>query len=60
MTYSQRDVQKLMKKNGFERVPNRGKGSHSIYSNGNRTISICRSCNTMIIRRLIKEYGLTV
>lgn len=60
MTYSKRDVNEIMKKNGYKLDPNRGKGSHMIYRKGNRTISIGDHYNKMVIKRLIKEYELVV
>ena len=58
MTYTKRDVQNILRANGYILQPGRGKGSHSIYKNGSRTISISNSYNKMIMKRLIKEYGL--
>ncbi len=52
---NKRAVEKLMKYNGYVYVRNNG---HAIYSNGKRTISIPRSMNGLIIKRLIKENGL--
>lgn len=60
MTYSKRDVNKIMKKNGFYIDQNRGKGSHIIYRRGNRIISIGDHYNKMVIQRLIKENDLVV
>lgn len=58
MTYNKKDVMKLMKYNGYGLVPNRGKGSHMVFSNGTRNITLSNSFNKMIMRRIIKEYGL--
>jgi len=58
MQYNEKDFKKMMKANGYSQVVGRGKGSHTIYRNGNRTLSISNSYNKMIIKRLIKEYGL--
>ena len=58
MTYDKRDVMKLMKNNGYTMIPNRGKGSRMMFSNGTRNITVSKSFNKMIMRRLIKEYGL--
>lgn len=58
MTYSSIDFERIMKKNGYTRVVGRGKGSHTVYSNGTRTISIGHHYNKMVIKRLIKEYDL--
>lgn len=57
--YKERDVVKILKKNGFELE--RHSGDHKIYYNEktNTHISIVHRCdNPMIIRRLIKEYNL--
>ena len=58
MQYNEKDFKKMMKANGYTAVVGRGKGSHTIYRNGSRTLSISNSYNKMIIKRLIKEYGL--
>lgn len=60
MTYTKRDVQRILKANGYTLQSGRGKGSHSIYKNGSRTIALSNSFNKMIFQRLIKEYGLVV
>lgn len=49
---------KILKANGFGLV--RIKGSHFMYSNGKRTISINKDLNMMVARRLIKENELIV
>lgn len=58
MTYTERDFNKLMKLNGYVKQVGRGKGSHTVFKKGNRTISIGDHYNRMVIQRLIKEYGL--
>ena len=58
MTYTKRDFYRIMKENGFELVPDRGKGSHKIFKKGNKTIIISRKYNKMMIQRIIKENGL--
>lgn len=58
MTYDERSFHRLMKRNGYTRQTGRGKGSHVIYKNGSRTISIGDKYNRMVIQRLIKEYDL--
>ena len=60
MTYTKRDVHKILKNNGYSLDPTRGKGSHMIYRRGARTISIGDHYNKMVIKRLIKEYDLVV
>lgn len=55
MQINKRKVKKILKYNGFEYVRNNG---HQIYSDGKRTISIPRSWNGAIIKRLIKENNL--
>lgn len=58
--YSMKDVEKLLRKNGY--LIERKSGSHLIYFNEqeNRHITIVggHDMNPMIIRRLIKEYSL--
>jgi len=49
---------KILKQNGY--ILLRTKGSHFIYSNGNRTISINKDLNMMVARRLIKENQLCI
>ena len=58
--YNERSFHRLMKENGFTFQANRGKGSHKVYTRGSETISIGDNYNKMVIRRLIKEYGLKV
>lgn len=58
MTYTKRDFEQMMKHNGYTVVRGRGRGSHTVYSNGTRSLSIPLTYNKMIIKRLIKEYGL--
>ena len=59
-TYNKRDVQRILKNNGwkFERKT----GSHCIYGNANGqhiTVTVDRP-NKMVFQRLIKEYNLKV
>ena len=59
-TYNIRDIEKILKNNGF--FLHHQKGSHKIYKNkyGNHiTIAIC-NYNKMIMQRLIKENHLKV
>lgn len=60
MTYTPIEFRRVLKNNGYTPVSGRGKGSHTIYKNGNRTISVGNNYNKMVIRRLIKEYELQV
>lgn len=53
-----KNMVKILKRNGYGLV--RKKGSHFIYSNGTRTISINKDLNMMVARRLIKENKLIV
>lgn len=55
--YSDRDIKRLLTKNGY--TLSRQTGTHQIWTKpGHNPITIPRSCNPMIIRRLIKENGL--
>lgn len=59
-TYNIRDIQKILRKNGW--TLHHCKGSHKIYKNEkgeHLTIAVCK-CNKMIMQRLIKQYGLKV
>ena len=59
-TYNKRDMQKILRKNGW--TLDRCKGDHMIYKNENGehlSIAICK-CNKMIMQRLIKQYNLKV
>ena len=60
--YTIREFEKILKNNGFKKV--RSNGSHVIYKNENKTISIVNNQSKgmykMICRRLIKENGLIV
>ena len=58
--YNKRDIERILKKNGY--VLHHQKGSHLIYRNENGrhlTIGICKY-NKMVFQRLIKEYDLKV
>lgn len=57
--YSTREFTKLLSSNGYRKMDDRGKGSHSIYMNkfGDK-VTINKSLNPMVARRLIKEHGL--
>lgn len=57
-TYSTKDMEKILKKNGYTHV--RNKGSHMIYSNGIFTVPIKHNLNKMIALRIIKECNLKV
>lgn len=55
--WSKRDVQKILKKNGWKL--NRCNGSHKIYVNAfNQHMSIPASYNNVIILRLFKQYNI--
>lgn len=59
-TYNKRDIQRILKNNGF--VFHHQKGGRRVYRNEKNehiTIAICK-CNKMIMQRLIKEYHLIV
>ena len=60
MSYSKRDMIKIIKNNGYVLIPHRGKGSHMIYKKDNRVISLGNSFNQMVFQRIIKEYNLAV
>ncbi len=49
-------VAKALKSAGYEEK--RRSGSHFIFSNGTRSISINKDLNRMVAKRLIKECGL--
>lgn len=57
-TYSTKEIQKILRKNGYEFV--RQNGDHLIYSNGTNKITINININKMVARRIIKENGLNV
>lgn len=58
---SKKDMISVLKMNGYTLDKHRGKGSHTVYTNGVRCISL-GTCNynRMIFKRLIKEYNLVV
>ena len=59
-TYNKRDIERILKNNGF--ILHHQKGSHMIYRNKrgqHLTIGIC-NLNKMVFQRLIKEYNLKV
>ncbi len=53
-----REMNRILIRNGYR--CDRKKGSHSIYTNGTRTISINKDLNRMVAGRLIKENYLIV
>ena len=59
-TYNKRDVQRILKNNGW--TPHRQTGSHIIYENenGKHLTMRCGKCNKMILQRLIKEHNLKI
>ena len=56
--YSKREFEQLLNENGYEFA--RCKGSHFIYKKGDKTVSVPKNLNSMIGRRLIKEYNLII
>lgn len=60
VTYNKRDIEKILRKNGYSL--HHCKGSHMIYKNEygeHITIGTCKY-NKMIMQRLIKEHHLIV
>ena len=59
-TYSNKDIQRILRKNGF--AFQRQTGSHSIYTNetGKHMTVRFSNCNKMVWQRMIKEYNLVV
>lgn len=59
-TYNNRDIQRILRKNGF--AFDRQTGSHVIYTNeaGQHMTVRFRDCNKMVWQRMIKEYNLVV
>lgn len=60
MTPTKRDVEIILRKNGWH--IDRQTGSHIIYENdkGEHMTIRCSGCNKMVFRRLIKEYNLVI
>lgn len=59
--WTKREIDKLLKENGYAIKKGRGKGTHRIYINSfGDIISIPKSRNRMIIKRLIKENNLVL
>lgn len=59
-TYNKRDIQRILKNNGWKF--DRQNGSHCVYKNDRNehlTVTVGR-CNKMVFQRLIKQYGLNV
>jgi len=56
--YDFKSMQKILKDNQFYLV--RIKGSHFVYSNGERTVAINKDLNMMVAKRLIKENELCI
>lgn len=50
-------MDKLLRKNDYRMV--RTKGSHFIYTNGLRTVSVNKDLNKCVFSRLVKENELT-
>ena len=59
-TYNKRDIERILKNNGWK--IHHQSGGHIVYKNGrNEHLTItANGCNKMIMRRLIKQYGLKV
>ena len=51
-------MQKILKENKYTLI--RIKGSHFVYSNGERTVAINKDLNMMVAKRLIKENELCI
>lgn len=56
--YDFKKMQRILKDNKY--TLNRIKGSHFVYSNGERTVSINKDLNMMVAKRLIKENDLCI
>ena len=56
-SYRLSDCQKCLAENGFEFVRH---GKHFIYKRGDRHISLPRTVNVMMWKRLVKENNLSV
>ena len=56
--YDFKSMQKILKENKYTLI--RIKGSHFVYSNGERTVSINKDLNMMVAKRLIKENALCI
>jgi len=54
--YSTREFTQILKNNGYQL--NRTKGSHKIYVNGNRHLTVKDDMKSVICQRLIREYKL--
>ena len=57
-TFNKKEVQNILKANGFTLVDSRG--NRCKYKRGNETLMINPEPNKMIFNRLIKEYNLVV
>lgn len=59
-TYNNREIQRILRKNGF--AFERQTGSHMIYTNADGKHMTVRftNCNKMVWQRMIKEYKLVV
>lgn len=57
-TFNKKEVQKILKANGFEKVDSRG--NRHKYKRGNEILMINPEPNKMIFNRLIKEFNLVV
>lgn len=57
--YDKREFKQILIQNGYEVI--RSRGSHKIWSNGTRTISVPNvKLNACLIRRLIRDYDIVV
>ena len=54
--YNDREFIMILNNNGYRHI--RSRGSHAVYSNGVRTLTINKGINRMVVRRLVKEYDL--
>lgn len=57
-TYSFRDIEKILRKNGYFYI--RSNGSHRIYTNGISTAVVPHRLNKMLALRIIKQCSLII
>ena len=56
--FDARKMKKILRNNGYEYQ--RCRGSHFMYSNGVYTVAVNKDLNTMVAKRIIRQYHLRV
>lgn len=59
MASYRRDVQRELENNGYWKLPDRGKGSHEVWTNGRRNQTVPRKLNDRnLANQILKDSGI--